>query len=74
MCVYINVKDFFFINLMVERVGNIVHIFNRRPIVFKKFIIFLRAFFKKIVPSCCSSYKTFPSVVYFCAFYQNVLD
>ena len=32
---------------MVEGVGNIVYIFNRRPIVFKKLIMFLRAIFLK---------------------------
>ena len=31
-------KLFVCINLMVEDVGNIVYIFNRRPIVFKKLI------------------------------------
>ena len=31
---------------MVEGVGNIVYIFNRRPIVFKKLIMFLKAIFK----------------------------
>ena len=43
---------------MVEGVGNTAYIFNRRPIVFKKLIMFLRGFFK-IVSSCCSLYKTF---------------
>ena len=33
---------------MVEGVGNIDYIFNRRPIVFKKMIMFLRAIFKNI--------------------------
>ena len=28
---------------MVEGVGNIVYLFNKRPIVFKKLIMFLRA-------------------------------
>ena len=51
-------KLFVCINLMVEGVGNVVYIFNRRPIVFKKLIMFLRAIFK-IVLSYCSSYKTF---------------
>ena len=62
MCVsvYINVKAFSLYKLdgRVEGVGNIVYIFNRRPIVFKKLIMFLRAIFE-IVPSCCSPYKTF---------------
>ena len=52
-------KLFVCINLMVEGVGNIVYIFNRRPIVFKKLIMFLRAIFKKKVPICCSPYKIF---------------
>ena len=39
-------KLFVCINLMVEGVGIIVYIFNRRPIVFKKLIMFLRAIFK----------------------------
>ena len=30
---------------MVKGVGNIVYIFNRRPIVFKKLIMFLREIF-----------------------------
>ena len=30
---------------MVEGVGNTVYIFNRRPIVFKKLIMFLNAIF-----------------------------
>ena len=34
---------------MVEGVGNIVYIFNRRPTVFKKLIMFLREiYFKKL--------------------------
>ena len=33
-------KLFVCINLMVEGVGNIINIFNRRPIVFKKLIMF----------------------------------
>ena len=36
-------KLFVCINLMVEGVGNIVYIFNRRPILFKKLIKFLHA-------------------------------
>ena len=51
-------KLFVCINLMVEGVGSIVYIFNRRPIVFKKLIVF-ESNFLKIVPSCCSPYKTF---------------
>ena len=51
-------KLFVCISLMVEGVNNIVNIFNRRLIVFKKLIMFLSAFFK-IVPSCCSPYKAF---------------
>ena len=42
VCVYINAKAFC---LIVESVGNIVYIFNRKPIVFKKLIMFLRAIF-----------------------------
>ena len=33
-------KLFICINLMVEGVGNIVYIFNKRPIVFKELIMF----------------------------------
>ena len=38
-------KLFVCINFMIESVGNIVYFFNRRPIVFKKLIMFLRAIF-----------------------------
>ena len=38
-------KLFVCINLIVEGVGNIVYMFNRRPIVFKKLIMFLRVIF-----------------------------
>ena len=47
---------------MVEGVGNLVYIFNRRPIVFKKLIIFLRAILLN------------SSFMQFVLFYQNVLD
>ena len=40
-------KLFVCINLIVEGVGNIVYIFNRRPIVFKKLFMFLRAILLK---------------------------
>ena len=67
-------KLFVCINIKVEGVGNIVYIFNRRPIVFKKLIMFLRAiFFKSFLHAVCLI-KLFPGVVLFCAFYQNVLD
>ena len=51
-------KLFVCIHLMVEGVGNIVDIFNRRPIVFKKLIMFLRAVFLNS-SSRGSPYKTF---------------
>ena len=37
-------KLFTCINLMVEGIGNIVYIFDRRPAVFKKLIVFERNF------------------------------
>ena len=74
VCVYINVKAFFCINLIVEGVSNIVYIFSRRPIVFKKLIMFLRAIFKNSSFMLFALKKLFPGGVEFCAFYQNVLD
>ena len=48
---------------MVEDVGNIVYIFSRRPIVFKKLIMFLRAIFKKKFLHAVRLIKPFPGVV-----------